>query len=258
MLLQVQGKSCALLANSHNQKNHFPAGSFPHKETGFLSPPLSFCSLLFFFFSFSPQPHTIVNTMMAALKHWSGSSEQDRTPPPPCALFWILHWSQLSGCERWRHLHPLPFLDRKQSDSGFFPPFFFCLSWFPYFISYRLFQVKEVPLWCNTSGFFFCVLCSNCHMWSVFQPNRLSNMHTANSSVLFWHALTGWRTDSLTYLLPGSFLERAERQHSSLSTDTDNILGLTCLPRPTSCWHRPRGLEEERGSNVKHNRAAVG
>lgn len=96
-----------------------------HTKRQVFSPPLSLSApSSFFFFSFSPQPHTIVNTMMAALKHWSGSSEQDRTPPPPCALFWILHWSQLSGCERWRHLHPLPFLDRKQSDSGFFPPFF--------------------------------------------------------------------------------------------------------------------------------------
>lgn len=45
MLLQARGKSLALLANSNNHKITFPAESFPHKETGFLSP---LCSLLFF------------------------------------------------------------------------------------------------------------------------------------------------------------------------------------------------------------------
>lgn len=49
----------------------------PTQRDRFSFPPL--LPPLFFFF---PQPHTIVNTMMAALKHRSGFSEQDRTLPP--------------------------------------------------------------------------------------------------------------------------------------------------------------------------------
>lgn len=138
-----------------------------HTKRQVFSPPLSLSApSSFFFFSFSPQPHTIVNTMMAALKHWSGSSEQDRTPPPPCALFWILHWSQLSGCERWRHLHPLPFLDRKQSDSGFFPPFFFAYLGFLISSPTVCFRLKKFPFDVTPLDFFLCALQQLSHVVS--------------------------------------------------------------------------------------------
>ena len=68
MCMQLRGKSLALLANSNNHKITFLL-SPSHTKGQVFSPPLPLLPPLFFFF---PQPHTIVNTMMAALKHWSG------------------------------------------------------------------------------------------------------------------------------------------------------------------------------------------
>lgn len=122
MLPKVRwGGSLAVLANSNNHKITFLLSLSSTKTQVFFSsfaPP-------FFFFS---QPHIIVNTMMAALKHWSGfSAGQDSTPL--CTLHRILHWSQLCDCG-WGEDASSPFLvaDRKLSDSGFFPPFFHRLS----------------------------------------------------------------------------------------------------------------------------------
>ena len=80
MWLPVGGKSLALLANSNNHKITFLL-SPPHTKRQVFFPSSAPSS--FFFFFFFPQPHTIVHTLMAALKHWTGFSEQDRTPPPP-------------------------------------------------------------------------------------------------------------------------------------------------------------------------------
>lgn len=96
---QMGGESLAVLANSNNHKITFLLSLSSTKTQVFFS---SFAPSSFFFFS---QPHTIVNTMMAALKHWSGfSAGQDSTPL--CTLCRILHWSQLW---LWRRcLLPLP------------------------------------------------------------------------------------------------------------------------------------------------------
>lgn len=121
------GESLAVLAKSNNHKITFLLSLSSTKTQVFFS---SFAPSSFFFFS---QPHTIVNTMMAALKHWSGfSAGQDSTPL--CTLHRILHWSQLCDCG-WGEDASSPFLvaDRKLSDSGFFPPFFHRLSQLPPF-----------------------------------------------------------------------------------------------------------------------------
>lgn len=71
-----RGGGLTLLANSNNHKITFLLSPSHTKRRVFF--PSSAPSSFFFV----PQPHTIVNTMMAALKHWSGFSEQDRTIHP--------------------------------------------------------------------------------------------------------------------------------------------------------------------------------
>lgn len=121
---QMGGGSLAVLANSNNHKITFLLSLSSTKTQVFFS---FFAPSSFFFFS---QPHTIVNTMMAALKHWSGfGAGQDSTP---CALYAEYCTGLNCGCGE-DASSPFLVADRKLSDSGFFPPFFHRLSWLPSF-----------------------------------------------------------------------------------------------------------------------------
>lgn len=82
-------------------------------QRGRFSPPPSFS-----------QPYTIVNTMMAALKHWSGFSEESRTPPP---LNFVLNIAQVSTVwlrQRRNCLHPHPILRQEAKWLRVFPSLF--------------------------------------------------------------------------------------------------------------------------------------
>lgn len=70
------------------------------------------------------------------------------------------------------------------------------------------------------------------------EPDQLSNaLHFQRLCLIL--ARLGW----LAGRPAGSFLEWSVRQLSGLHTGS--ILCFMCLPRPTSCWHWPRGLAGE-------------
>lgn len=77
LLLQLGGKSLALLANSNNHKITFLLRPSHTKRQVFFpsSAPSSF-------FLLPSAAHNSEHYMMAAPKHRSGFSERDRTPPP--------------------------------------------------------------------------------------------------------------------------------------------------------------------------------
>ncbi len=195
----------------------------PTQRDRFSFPPL--LPPLFFFF---PQPHTIVNTMMAALNHRSGFSEQDRTPPP-IALYaeYCTGLNCLTDAST-----PFLFSDRKLSDSGFFPPFSTLPSWLPSFIFFLSLSLgTEVPLWHGSPHFWEHY--SNNRRWPVWSPTSWA-MHSFPTAVSYFGMprLAGqliFRVECKTTLQP------AYRQHTLLHVSAKTHLLLTLA---TWAWER--------------------
>lgn len=200
----------------------------PTQRDRFSFPPL--LPPLFFFF---PQPHTIVHTLMAALKHWTGFSEQDRTPPP--SALYVEYCTGLNCLAVAEHkMPPPPSFSQTGSwvTQGFSLPFQLCLSQLPSFIFLlSVSHAHDFP-----SSVTALIIEGSGQSWPVWSPTS----RTAAVSY-FGTPRPGWLAH---------FFECKTTLHS--------LLCFMRLPRPTSCWHWPRGLERDRGSSVWEEKGAEG
>lgn len=176
-----------------------------HTKRQVFSPPLSLSapSSFFFFFFFPSAAHNSEHHdgCPEALEwiQWTG---QDSSSP----LCTFLNIALVSTVRLWEMKAPPPpsFFRQEAKWLRVFPSLFFCLSWFPYFISYRLFQVKEVPLWCNTSGFFFVCSAATVTCGQFFSPTGWATCTLLTAASYFgtpWLAggLTRWPTCCLAH-----------------------------------------------------------
>lgn len=165
---------------------------------------------------------------MAAHKHWSGFSKQDRTPPPVHFMLNIALVSTVWLCQSRRCHHPLPFFQTgSRVTHGFSLPFH--SVYLDFLISFLL--VTEVPLWCNSTQFWEHY--SNNRRWPVWSPTSWA-MHSFPTAVSYFgtprHAgRLIFRVECKTTLQP------AYRQHTLLHVSAKTHLLLTLA---TWAWER--------------------
>lgn len=171
---------------------------------------------------------------MAAPKHWSGFYELDTTPP---SLDFMLNNAPGLNClTEAQDMPPSPSLSVLLRQE---------VKWLWVFPSFFFFFYHSVFLDFLLS--FSSPMCQKFHklgvvMWgTVCQPFRSS----LESNQLSGALISKWlRLIFGTPRTAGSFLEWGVRQLPGMHTGC--IVGFMYLPRTTSCWHWPRGLERDR------------
>lgn len=175
-----------------------------HTKRQVFSPPLSLSAPSSFFFFFFPSAahNSEHHDGCPEALEWIQWTGQDSSSP----LCTFLNIALVSTVRLWEMKAPPPpsFFRQEAKWLRVFPSLFFCLSWFPYFISYRLFQVKEVPLWCNTSGFFFVCSAATVTCGQFFSPTGWATCTLLTAASYFgtpWLAggLTRWPTCCLAH-----------------------------------------------------------
>lgn len=228
MWLPVGGKCLALLANSNN-----------HKITFLLSPPHTKRQV--FFPSSAPSSFFLPPSAAHNSAHSDGCPEaldwiqwagQDSTPPSALYVEYCTGLNCLAVAEH--KMPPPPSFSQTGSwvTQGFSLPFQLCLSQLPSFIFLlSVSHAHDFP--CSVTAL---LIEGSDQSWPVWSPTS-------------WAAAVSY-FGTPRHRLAGSFLECKTTLHS--------LLCFMRLPRPTSCWHWPRGLERDRGSSVWEEKGAEG